>query len=244
MSTFAAELLKLRTIRAPYGLVLAVVAISGLAVAGSIGGDILDGNRALGIADAAESASVFAALIGILVVTNEYRHGTITPTFLVTPIRERVIAAKLGAGAVAGAIAGLVVVVVVLAIAVPWLASRDEPLAYDGDLLLSMAKLVAAFTLASTLGVAAGTVIRSQIGAVATVFAWFLLVEPVLSVLASVAFGWDELGRYLPGAALDAVVSSEGDDLLAPHWGALLALGYIAALTAAGIALTLRRDAD
>jgi ABC-2 type transport system permease protein len=38
---------------------------------------------------------LFAALAGALAITAEYRYGTIRPTFLVTPRRSPVIAAKL-----------------------------------------------------------------------------------------------------------------------------------------------------
>ena len=40
---------------------------------------------------------LFATLFGVLIATTEYRHGTITLTFLATPVRERVIAAKIAA---------------------------------------------------------------------------------------------------------------------------------------------------
>ena len=49
--------------------------------------------------------------IGIITMAGEYRHGTIAPTFLVTPKRHRVVAAKVitvgGTGAVVGAAAFL-----------------------------------------------------------------------------------------------------------------------------------------
>ena len=44
-------------------------------------------------------ATIFALLFGIVVVTAEFRHGTITPTFLVTAARTRVILSKGVAGA-------------------------------------------------------------------------------------------------------------------------------------------------
>ena len=40
-------------------------------------------------------ATIFAALAGMLVVTSEYRFGTIRPTFVFTPRRSLVIGAKL-----------------------------------------------------------------------------------------------------------------------------------------------------
>ena len=35
----------------------------------------------------------FVTLLGVLIATSEYRHGTITLTFLVAPVREKVLAA-------------------------------------------------------------------------------------------------------------------------------------------------------
>ena len=47
-------------------------------------------------------ALIFSALAGVLLVTSEYRYGTIRPTFLFTPRRSRVLSAKLTAGLLAG----------------------------------------------------------------------------------------------------------------------------------------------
>jgi len=38
--------------------------------------------------------SLFAIIVGITIVTTEFRHGTVTPTFLAEPHRERVLFAK------------------------------------------------------------------------------------------------------------------------------------------------------
>ena len=242
----ASELLKLRTTRAPYGLLLAIVAISALAVAGAVGADVLDGDdRALQLADAAEVSGLLVALLGILLVTNEYRHGTITPTFLVTPARERVVAAKLVAAALAGALAGVAVTAVALAIALPWLSSRGEALPVDADLATAVLRLVGAFSLWGVLGAAIGAVIRSQIGAVALTFAWFLIVEGIALAIDAVLFdGDDVVAPYLPGSAMDALVSTGGDRLVDPVVAVPLALLYTAALAALGLFLTLHRDAS
>jgi hypothetical protein len=51
--------------------------------------------------------SLFAALLGALSITGEIRHGTIRPTYLTTPQRARVIAAKAAASALGGLALGL-----------------------------------------------------------------------------------------------------------------------------------------
>ena len=240
------ELLKLRTTRAPYGLLVAIVAVSALAVTGAVGADVLDrDDRALELADAAEVSGLLVVLLGILLVTNEYRHGTITPTILVTPAHERVVAAKLVTAALAGALAGLVVTAVALAISLPWLSSRGEPLALDADLATAFARLVGAFALSGVLGAAIGSVIRSQIGAVALTFVWFLIVEGIAVAIDAVLFdGDDTVTPYLPGSAMDALVSTGDGGLLDPAAAVPLALLYAAGLAALGIFLTLRRDAS
>jgi ABC-2 type transport system permease protein len=44
----------------------------------------------------------------VLLVTSEYRYGTIRPTFLFTPRRAEVLSAKLTAGLIAGLVFGAV----------------------------------------------------------------------------------------------------------------------------------------
>ncbi len=239
----SAELLKLRTIRAPYGLLLALLAISGLAVAGAVGADALDpGNAALEVAGAAEISAILAVLLGILIVTNEYRHGTVTPTFLTTPAREWVVAAKLAAAGLVGIAVGVLVSALAFAIAIPWQAARDEPLD-GGDVLAAALRLVGAFALSALLGVAIGVLVRSQIGAIVGTFAWFLVLEPVIWGLTALLTDADDQQPYLPGSALDALVSSDAD-LLPVHGAFPLELAYIALLVVAGTLLVVRRDAD
>jgi ABC-type transport system involved in multi-copper enzyme maturation permease subunit len=47
-------------------------------------------------------AAVFAALIGVMAMTSEFRHGTICATFVFTPARTRVVAAKVVASVLVG----------------------------------------------------------------------------------------------------------------------------------------------
>ena len=61
---------------------------------------------------------------GILLVTNEYRHGTVMTTFLAEPRRERVLGAKLVVALLTGAGFGLVAMAVSTLVAAPWLAWR------------------------------------------------------------------------------------------------------------------------
>src|SRR6266498_5937792 len=60
--------------------------------------------------------ALFAALLGAMSITGEIRHGTIRPTFLVTPLRGRVVAAKVLASGLVGILFGLLAVGVALGV--------------------------------------------------------------------------------------------------------------------------------
>ena len=97
-----AELLKIRSTRTTIGLVLGMLALvvlfallSGLLTKTH---DLTTKEDQLGLLGVGSFAGVFSALAGIMLVTSEYRYGTIRPTFLFTPRRSRVLAAKLGGG--------------------------------------------------------------------------------------------------------------------------------------------------
>ncbi len=149
-------------------------------------------------------------------------------------------------GWTAGIIGAVVVAaaLVALAIALPWLSSRDEGLPVDGELLSAAARLVVAYGVAAAFGVSVGALLHSQIGAVVGIFAWFLVVEPIVVGLIGLAVNGDEnpVAGYVPGSAMDAVVSTGGTDVPRPLVGTAVALGYAAAIFLAGAALTVRRD--
>jgi ABC-2 type transport system permease protein len=91
MALFRSEFLKLRTTRTVLWLTLALVALTALAAATAVAVtdafEIADTEWQADLSSAALSAHGFALLFGILVMTGEFRHGTITPTALVTPLR-------------------------------------------------------------------------------------------------------------------------------------------------------------
>ena len=62
----------------------------------------------VGYVAGAGSASAIVLVAGILGMTSEYRYQTVTPTFLVTPRRGRVLTAKLVVHAAFGLVIGVV----------------------------------------------------------------------------------------------------------------------------------------
>ena len=66
-----------------------------------------------------------AVLLGITMSAGEFRNNTATPTFLITPDRRRVMTAKVLAGGILGVVLAAVSAVLTVAIATPWLQSRN-----------------------------------------------------------------------------------------------------------------------
>jgi len=111
------EFLKLRTTRSALGLLAGTVVLAGLALWGSLSSatpaELAAGLTApFGYAGIVIIVMLFVMVLGIRSFTDEVRHGSIVPTFLATPKRLRVLAAKTtvsAAAAVVFAIAALAV---------------------------------------------------------------------------------------------------------------------------------------
>jgi hypothetical protein len=177
---------------------------------------------------------LFAGLIGALAITAEIRYGTIRPTFLVTPRRGPVIAAKLAVSGLAGLIFGLLAEGLMAAMTTAALAVRGIPNQLDsGDYLQLLAGGTAAAALWATIGLGIGALIRNQVGTLIGLCAWILLIENLLLFVPDVA-------RYTPGAA-GLALAGRPDELPAAA-GALMLILYAVAASASGWLATLRRD--
>ena len=106
-----AELLKVRSTRTTLGLVVGMILLTLLIVLLSGLLTPADGLTfkpdQLNLVATGGVAVIFSGLAGVLLVTSEYRYGTIHPTFLFTPRRSRVLSAKFAAGLLAGLVFGL-----------------------------------------------------------------------------------------------------------------------------------------
>src|SRR5262249_57562350 len=106
---------------------------------------------------------LFAALVGAMAITAEIRYGTIRPTFLVTPRRGPVLAAKLAVSALAGMAFGLLAEGLMAGATTAALSTRgiDIQLA-RGDYLQLLAGGTAAAGLCAAIGLRVGAPVRHQ----------------------------------------------------------------------------------
>ena len=241
---FAAELLKLRTLRSTWGFGLVALGLAGLFAAGNIGGaqagERLDPEFQFRLVlDAAFPASVLALLMGILVVTSEFRHGTIARTLLATPRRGRFVAVKLVTGAATGAALMLGMLVVVATTAAIWLGILDVPLelAQVSD---GAGRALLATMIAGILGAAIGGAVHSQVGALVGALLWIFVLEPICWVLLGL-LDLDRAAEYLPAAALGGAVDSSSHT---SAWArsVVVSLGWAVVASVAAFVRTRRRD--
>ncbi len=241
---FASELLKLRTTRTFYALLATATLLvaCGTGLSAALGtwkaGDPPPGEDVVGFA---WFALLSALVLGLLAITTEFRHGTITPTLLVAPSRGRLVAAKLAAHLLAGFVIGLAAVVLSLALAEAILSGRGIDSGTSlGDAVRWAAGLSGTAALLAGLGVGVGALVRNQVGALVAAFAWIFVVEPSLSAVPKVG---DAVARFGIGGLMDAFDGvGTGKDLIPQLLAGLLLAGYVALLAAAGAALLRRRD--
>jgi ABC-2 type transport system permease protein len=240
-----AELLKVRTTRGWWAYLIVIVLLVGLAVAGDIGSNAEMRSQQefqVGLVEAAGFGAVLAMILAITMVTTEFRHGTITPTLLAAPSRERVLASKALAGTLVFLFFGALSLVVVAAIALPWLAiTGDEIHLFGGGAATRAAETLLSAVLWGLMGLAVGSVVHNQVAALVGTLVWIFIVENLIVGLLGLLDG-DGVTAYLPFRALDAADGTGGDNLIS-YWPAVaVSLGWIALIGAAGVVRTRRRD--
>ena len=204
--------------------------------------------------------SVFAALYGIVTAAGEFRHRTVTTTYLTARGRGRVLAAKSVSTAAIGALYAAATVVVGTVAGLAGQSGMPDV----GSLAAVTGVGIAVAALWAVLGTALGTVISNQVTVLVVALVYMLAGELLLSVLLtrSDTEAVTRLAAYLPVNAGDVAVydvagrallgpadSAQFVELLAgvtappPWWGGLLVLlAWTAATAATGYVVGGRRD--
>ena len=241
----SSELLKLRSTRTAVALIASVV---GLVVLIGLIATITayfekDDVQTVDLLGIAGFAQVFALILGVLAVTTEFRHGTITPTLTVAPDRVRLVMAKLVAHVLAGLLLGVLAVGLTTAIVLVVLSSRgiDSGLT-NGEITNIVIGLVLATALWAALGVGLGALVRNQVGAIVGALGWALLVENLLTIIPTVGDWVQKYGLNGVTNALSGVESDVTGDVLSQAAGGALLLLYTAVFVIAGTLAMRRRD--
>ncbi|GAB2693140.1 hypothetical protein [Nocardia thraciensis] len=153
------------------------------------------------LAGALTGASVSLAVLaawGALVMTIEYTSGTIRPVLAATPRRNLVLTAKVIVVTGMATAVGVASPTVSLLVGLVTIDSAKHPV---GEIFPGLVGIWCCFPVVAVLGVSAGVLVRSSVGAVALVCAH--IVVPQLT--AAQSFG--ELHKWMTVAAPSAVVA-------------------------------------
>jgi len=205
---------------------------------------------------------VFAACYGVVATAGEFRHRTITTTYLLGPRRGQVQLATMASCAAVGAVYGAVVALFGVLAGL----AGDAGTAFPGGVELLAVSLIgmAVAALWSALGSALGVLVGNQVGGLVGILVYLLLGELLISgVLNNSDSGTlPRLTPYLPGNAGDVAIYDipahvlGGNEIAGsvvealagvtdppPWWGALLVLVvWTAAVAATGWVVGGRRD--
>jgi ABC-2 type transport system permease protein len=191
--------------------------------------------------------SKFAAIFGVVSATAEFRHHTITTSYLTAPGRPQLLVAK--AVLAAGVGAGYAVVCSILAL-LGMLMGGGSFNGEFGEAMGVAAVALLVFALWSLLGVGLGALLANQVSAIIGLLVYLLLVEQLISGFAALS----DIGRiqeYLPNGAASAALTSlasqssfgELFSVNVPWWVSLLIfLCYALVIYAAGMAVSQARD--
>jgi hypothetical protein len=201
------ELLKLRTVRVTYGLILTVAALTALfaVIESSVAGKISGTYAVASLTTVAGQSTVttltswsmiLAAVLGILVASGEFRHSSATLTYLATPDRTRVLLAKMPAAALIGAVFGLVAAAISTGLGLAFTAGRGDAIAVGTSAMLGHAAgAMLGAALLAMIGVGLGSLIRSQLAGIIAIFIWALVIESLIGGL------FTSIRPYLPYTA-------------------------------------------
>src|SRR5262245_20192076 len=144
----------------------------------------------------------FVTLLGVLIATTEYRHGTITLTFLATPVREKVLAARTATALIGSVLLVLPALLISVGIGILWLSDRPD-FDFGGDEWQLAGRLFLGAMMVSVFGLFIGSALKRQLGAIILVLGWLFFAEPAIAGL----FPGTE--DYLVGKSISGVL---GDD--------------------------------
>ena len=256
-----AEFRKFFTTRMWWGIAIPVfglsAAVSGLLAAFSNP----SGNKELGIppSSAIEAATnvyasgpgvqfgyLFTLCIGVLMIGSEYRHKTLSVTFLSVPKRTQVMLAKVIAMLGIGGLYGVLFLIAAVGVGGTTLASKGgSAFPEPGQLARTLLLLLLALGLWGLIGLGAGILIPNQVVALLVTIGIAWMVEPFAGFLLALTSWGSGVAHFFPSQATQAMLANTptpGTSLLSWWAGALVLLAYAVVLAGIGSLLTVRRD--
>lgn len=244
------EFRKLLTTQVWFWLLLASLTLTGLLIWAQIGGqnDVdLQGNVRQVFAapyNPVIGAYTSAFVLGILVITTETRHQTITPTLLAEPSRWVVIAAKMIMCAIVGVVYSLACTVLTLAMALPWLNARGIDTSFTrNNVWTALLGVFFIYVLFALFGLGFGALVRNQVTAVTLGVLTLVLIQTIVLIIPKIRVVYP----YVPNGASLAILDPNDDlgsgiSTLSVAGGVIVMLLWAFVPAVIGAAYSLNRD--
>jgi ABC-2 type transport system permease protein len=181
---------------------------------------------------------VLMLVLGVLLVTTEFRHGTSSSTFLAAPKRYPALAAKLGVALGIGLLVGVGFAVVNGGLALPILSGRGDSLPSFGEAAKVYVGTGISLALICGFGFGVGAIVRNQVGAIIAAIAFFFILSPLPELLPG------NIGDYFPAQTIGSLQGNPENDGLGQVAGGLVFAAWALGLSAIGTALVCSRDVD
>jgi ABC-2 type transport system permease protein len=229
------ELLRARATPALWWLLLATAAIGVVGTVAPLAA-VDDRSTSALLSDrqlqqALHGAAAGASLVivaGVVGMAGDWRFGQATQTFLSTPRRAQVVAARTVVYLGVGTLFGLAAVAASTATAWAWYRSEGVALPFDRSaVLLTLLGCLLVSIAFGALGVGVGAIVRNPVVGAVGALAWQVLVEPALFAAAPAVFRWS------PGVASFGLRRQPDEDLL----GAMPAAAVLAVVVAVSLAV-------
>jgi ABC-2 type transport system permease protein len=235
----ASEARKAASTPVTYGFLATILAFTALNTSLSLTDTTANLDTSAGVRHSFSAGRDFLFLfiaLGAVGAAGEFRHSTAVPTFLATPARWHVLAAKLTAHLGLGAIVAVASVAVQMAVALPWIDAHATAVTpWSATVLEPAIGSILAGAAYSALGVAVGMLVRNQIVALAVTLGWFAVAEGALATFTP------DVSRFLPGGLFSGADNPATHLLPLPIAAAVLA-AYVAGLSVLAARTTLRHD--
>jgi len=165
-----------------------------------------------------KQTTIFAVILGLIGGAGEFRHKTITTTYLTGSSRGAVLAAKTITYAGLGLLYGVATFGFCSFGAL--ISSGTDSFPSAADTLMIAAAGCAGVTAWSVLGVGIGTLISNQVAVLIVVLVYTLFFEGLLSLVLRIPqLGLDGVPPYLPGAGSTALQTDHGITAFAETFG-------------------------
>ena len=210
LNLIKSEILKTRSTQVWLWMILPAVALTSLTSIGQSYSVVQDYHNGIspnyyGLFTASANGGVALLVIGMLGLTTEFRHKTITPTLLATPNRWLLLAGKSIAYVMFALFYAVLCLIVNFVIAMIWLNAENVPTDFGHGVVPGIIKAFVSLVLIAIFGLGLGALVRNQAAAMVIGIFYFSIIDGLLSVIP-----WERrvIYKYTPGAAIDAFISN------------------------------------